>query len=199
MIGLLGTSAGENQQYWPVKNNSGEQIPAFACMRITGMFAPFNQLDGSGGISRVGYANMGFTVGKPDTYGAQYSHLFNGPIPIPAESVGQGTLGQVMMAAYSGGSPTVGNQIGPISGSWLLNTSSIGFQVVDVLLSETDGGVSPNVRVIATPGIFARGTYDGAGNATVNGTSYTVPVTYTGANGDTLHLHWQGAWYGFKV
>jgi hypothetical protein len=199
MIGLLGTSAGENQQYWPVRNDSGEEIPAFACMRITGMFVPFNQLDGSGGIFRVGYANMGFTVSKPNTYGSQYSHLFNGPIPIAINSTGQGTFGNVMMGGYSGSVPSVGNQIGPINGSWMLNTTSIGFQVVDVLSSSTDGGLSLNVRVVASPGLFARGTYDGFGNATITGTVHTVPVTYTGANGDLLHLHWQGSWYGFKV
>lgn len=205
MLGFIGTAAAENQQWWPVRNDSGEEVPEFGCMRITGMFSPFTSSDGS--FQRVGVANMGFTIAKPNTFASQYSHLFNGPRPIAAGAVGQGVFGRVMLGQYSGSQPTAGSAIGPINGSWLLHGGSYGFTVMDATLRDTfAASVVPAVRVIQSPALFLRGTAIdtlGTGLAEVDTGPYQVTVTYNGtpslAPGAQVHMHWRhGTWYAAK-
>lgn len=210
MLGLIGTAAAENQQWWPIRNDSGEEVPAFACMRITGMFSPFTSSDGV--YQRVGVANMGFTIGKPNAFASQYSHLFNGPIAIASGAVGQGVFGHVMLGRRSGVSaPTVGSAIGPTNGSWDLAGGSYGFTVVaDTSLDDTlnlyDGGITKVVRVIQSPALFLRGTAIdtlGTGLVEIDTGPYQVTATYNGtpsiSPGGQVLLHWlHGTWYASK-
>ena len=211
MLGLVGSAAAENQQWWPVRNDSGEEVPPFACMRITGMFAPFTTGDGS--FTTTGYANMGFTISKPNTFASQYSHLFNGPRPIAAGAVGQGVFGRVMAGRYTGTAPTVGNQVGPINNSWLLSSTSFGFTVTDTLLGNEGVfntlGFDKTVRVIQAPALFLRGTTtetigSSGGLVSVSGSSETVTAKYDGSpsisSGVGVYLHWYyGTWYAAKL
>ena len=212
MLGLVGSSAAENQQWWPVRNDSGEEVPPFACMRITGMFAPFTTTDSSSGIAVTGIANMGFTISKPNAFGSQYSHLFNGPVSIAAGAVGQGVFGRVMTGRYTGTAPAVGNQVGPINGSWLLSSTSFGFAVVDTLLGNEGTintlGFDKTVRVVQSPALFLRGTTDetigsSGGLVSVSGSSEKVTAKYDGSpsisSGVSVYLHWSyGTWYAAK-
>ena len=205
-LGLVGSSAAENQQWWPVRNDSGEEIPPFACMRITGMFAPFTSSDGT--FTRVGVANMGFTVSKPNTFASQYSHMFNGPVAIAAGAVGQGAYGQVMLGR---GNFSAGASVGPISGSWDLSGVSYGFTALDSLLNDifAYSGSVTTVRVIQTPALFLRGTTDetigsSGGLVSVLGSSEKVTAKYDGSpsisSGVSVYLHWHyGTWYAAKL
>jgi hypothetical protein len=163
-------------------------------MRITGMFAPFTTGDGS--FTTTGYANMGFTIGKPNTFASQYSHMFNGPRPIAAGAVGQGVFGRVMAGRYTGTAPT-----------------SFGFTVTDALLGN-DGvsntlGFDRTVRVIQAPALFLRGTTtetigSAGGLVSVSGSSETVTAKYDGSpsisSGVGVYLHWYyGTWYAAKL
>jgi hypothetical protein len=216
MLGFIGTAAAENQQWWPVRNDSGEQVPAFGCMRITGMFSPFTSGDLS--FQRVGVANMGFTIGKPNTYASQYFHLLNGPRPIESGAVGQGVFGRVMLGRYNGFGftvPAAGNILGPKNGSWDLWSGIPGFTVVDGMLEDTyDSSDVSTVRIMQSPALFLKGTanaaigpFAGPGLVTVDINGNQVTATYTGypeiANGDAVYLHWYGnsfggTWYASK-
>lgn len=206
MLGLVGSSAAENQQWWPVRNDSGEEVPAFACMRITGMFAPFTT--GGESFTRVGYSNLGFTVGKPNTFASQYSHLFNGPTPITPGAVGQGAFGHVMLGR--GGGAAAGSNIGPINNSWDLHSGSYGFTVVDSTVIDYFASADvATVRVVQAPALFLRGTTDetigsSGGLVSVAGSSEKVTAKYDGSpsisSGVGVYLHWHnGTWYAAKL
>jgi hypothetical protein len=205
MNSFVGTSAGENQQYWPVRNDSGEEIPAYACLRITGTFIPFTSGDES--FRQVGVANYGFTVGKPNEWGAQFSHMFNGPVPIAIGQIGQGVFGKVMQGLVTG-ILNVGDRLGPTNGSWELNGSSGGFRVVESALLRVGGAASLKC-VIQEPLIFAYGTSANVGGTQCNAqrtsttSSFTISTTplssTTIGNGDSVSLHWSGGiWYAMK-
>jgi hypothetical protein len=211
MLGLIGTAAAENQQWWPVRNDSGEEVPAFGCMRITGMFSPFTSSDGQ----RIGVANMGFTIAKPNAYGSQYGHLFNGPRPIASGATGQGVFGRVMLGRYSGTAPTAGTYIGPKNASWDLWEGIPGFTVLDSSLDDYfDSSDVATVRVIQSPALFLTGTADedigptsGDGLVTVDVAGNKVTAKYTKTpeitTGSTVYLHWfgnsfGGTWYAAK-
>jgi hypothetical protein len=207
MNSFVGSSAGENQQYWPVKNESGEEIPAYACMRITGTFIPFTTNDGS--LVQPGVANYGFTVAKPNEWGAQFSHMFNGPMTIPIGQIGQGVFGKVMQGLVHA-SFSVGARCGPINGSWTLQGGSGGFRVVESPFLRASGGTYAGIvqTVIQEPLLFAYGTSANAGGTQCNAlmrstaSSFLIDTTAlsTGiALGDTVSLHWlDGRWYAIK-
>jgi hypothetical protein len=210
MMGLIGGAADVNQDYWVIRNDSGEEIPAYACVRITGMFVPFSTSDGTS--SYQGVANMGFTVAKPNTYGAQYRHMFNGPRAIPIGKTGQGIFGKVMLGAYAGSAPTVGSSIGPIDGSWLLQQDSAGFTVLDTVTDSLSSASANVCKIIQSPAIFLRGTADVAlgsggassGQVTIVGSTQKVTGIYSAfgtaiAANTGCHLHWlSGSWYVSK-
>lgn len=125
MNGFVGGSSGEYLQKWTIANGTNnEEIPAFACVEITEI-----STDQSGRVV--------FVVSKPTAYGAQYSHIFNGPRPIPAStgpepeerSYGEAAIGPVM-AALCDYTPLVGETWGPRAGSWKLQEQTGGFKVV---------------------------------------------------------------------
>ena len=116
-----GSPAGHNLQSWPVRNNSGETIPPFACMRIVGYYSADDAI--------------GLQVAKPNTFGAQWGHIFNGPRPIPVPvsngDWGEVSLGPLSLALYddTSGDPVGGLQEhwGPRNNSWKLHPNTGGF------------------------------------------------------------------------
>jgi len=96
----------------PFRNDSGEEVPPFAVLRVTGLTT-------IGGRTVV-------TIGKPNTYGSQYSHFVNGPITVPADGYGTCTNDFPAMVSANG-TATVGQLWGPRSGSWELESSTPGF------------------------------------------------------------------------
>lgn len=99
------------------KNDSGETIPPFACMRVKGVEA----LSGN---------RIAIKMGKPDTYGSQLSHYINGPIEVANGKYGSCT--NVFPAIVKAGSGTLTNGTlwGPRSGGWTIEKETGGFVVV---------------------------------------------------------------------
>lgn len=108
-----------DRQWTEFRNDSGEEIPAFGCIRITGKAVPE-----AGRIVR--------TAAKPNTYGAQYNHAFNGPLKCPIGNYGMCVMGQEMAAVYDSadGTPSFGEKWGPQSGTWKLKKNTGGFLVI---------------------------------------------------------------------
>lgn len=103
----------------PFKNGSGEEIPPFAVMRITGI----EIFDGRSVVM----------VDKPNTYGSQYLHYINGPIAVADGKCSTCTNAFPALAKYNtGSSPTVGKLWGPRNGSWELQEETGGFIVIGV-------------------------------------------------------------------
>lgn len=95
-------------RWLPYRNDSGEEIPAFAVLRITGV------------TERNGQALL--TVAKPNsTAYAQYA--INGSTVVPANGYGRLTFDTPAVALYDSGlSPSVGDLLGPEDGEWALTT-----------------------------------------------------------------------------
>lgn len=100
------------------RNDSGEEIPAFACLRIT-----------SSEVIEAGRVVL--TAAKPNTYGAQYDHCFNGPLKVAAGKYGLCTRSDGAVALYDSGdgSPGWGESWGPRSGTWKLKKNTGGFRI----------------------------------------------------------------------
>jgi len=106
------------------RNDSGERIPAFGIVRITGVVVPEP-------------GRVLLTVAKPDAYGCQLQCAVNGPVPIDADRYGLCARGPFVAALYDtgDGTPAVGQKWGPRSGGWKLRKNTGGFSVVGVTKS----------------------------------------------------------------
>jgi len=165
-------SSALNSQRWPVRNDSGEEIPPFACMRITGTIA-------------MASGEIGFLVNKPNAFGAQYSHIFNGPIPIKASGTstqinGEGTIGLAVAALYDSadGTPAFGQSWGPRDSTWKLKKNTGGFRVMDYYTPDTANSV---VVVQSVPMLSMIGKTD-------------APIS-SGTSG-TVSIYWSSLGYG---
>jgi hypothetical protein len=100
------------------RNDSGEEIPANGCMRITGS-------------ATVG-GQQYLLAEKPNTYGSQYLHWFNGDQPVATGKFGTCYKGSFVRALYdtADGTPSVGQQWGPRSGTWKLRANTGGWQIL---------------------------------------------------------------------
>ncbi|MGQ0633044.1 MAG: hypothetical protein ACT4QC_00385 [Planctomycetaceae bacterium] len=107
------------------RNDSGEQVPAFGVLRLTG-------------VAVLEPARVVLTAQKPDTYGCQYQCAINGPTPVPAGKYGVCTRLGLLPALYDAadGTPAFGERWGPRSGTWKLKKHTGGFRVLGV----TNGG-----------------------------------------------------------
>lgn len=129
-----GSPAGSYLQAWPIRNVSSEEIPPYACMKIVGYYA---ENDG-----------IGFQVTKPDTFGAQWGHIFNGPRPILSSTapgaqnlkVGEVFIGPLALAMYddSAGEPGAYEHWGPRNNSWKLHRNTGGFLNHGALSGESE-------------------------------------------------------------
>jgi len=107
-----------NTHVMPFRNDSGEEVPAYGCLRITGAVVVDDTLF--------------LTAGKPNTYGAQYSHRFNGSEPVPVDGYGVCRIGFGVKALYetSDGTPAFGERWGPRSGTFKLKKHTGGFSIL---------------------------------------------------------------------
>jgi hypothetical protein len=102
-------------RWLPAKNVSGEDVPAFAVVRITG------------------FTDEGvFEVDKPDGSDAEYA--LNGPGPMSATGYGTVTRDYPNWALFDDGPdddefPAVGEEWGPEEDSWKLHSGGTGFAI----------------------------------------------------------------------
>lgn len=93
-----------------VANGSGEVIPAYGVMRITG------------------YADGAITVAKPNADDMDPAVLIvNSHVEIAVGENGFGTQDGPMLAAYTGGTPAFNDKAGTTSGAWTLTKDKTGF------------------------------------------------------------------------
>ena len=160
-----------------VQNGSGEEIPPHAVMRIS-----------SGDIVD---GEMVIVVGKPDTADLGKKHLVNGPFLIGIDPTDEGYAtfltdgGPVMVS----GSPSTGDEWGPVDGQWHIATGGSGFHIIGG--SGTSAG---NSIILAqqdkSEGSFEfhRGVTDGAITKGTSGTvsRYTEGTTSDSGTNDTV-------------
>lgn len=127
---------GIDQIAWlPVHNGSGETIPAFAAMRISGL-----QTTGE------------FTVAKPNTNDAVNNIIFNGPCEIPNGLKGIATADMPAAVRYdtADGTPVNGDEWGVAASDWKLRNARSGFLIQGVM--DATVGIASAVRNLATAG-----------------------------------------------
>lgn len=140
-----------------VHNDSGEEIPPYACMQVTGT----EEIDGQNYL----------VVDKPaDTDGTSGGYVFNGPFAIADDDEGKYQVGQVVRGYKDSGTITGGDKWSPVVNQWYIAKVNDGPFIAcgaddvddDVLKVFSTGisstGVQP--RIYRTPGggIAARTT-----------------------------------------
>lgn len=112
-----------------VRNDSGEVIPAFGIMRITG-------------VALVKLQAI-IKVDKPNSYGGREGRcLVNGPYPIAIDGYGEAQSGPVVGIYFDtadSATPAVGELWGPIDSSWKAKKYVPGFRIVG--LSEAGANI----------------------------------------------------------
>jgi hypothetical protein len=157
--GLIGPSSDRGQQRFPpqapiyVRNDSGAEITAFACLQTTG-------------TAEAGGQNY-ITVDQPvDTTGAAGAYLFNGQQPIEIGGYGIAHDGPLCRMLKTG-TLTSGDKAQPVVGQWhiaaggdlitIVGADDIGTNIVRGVIGSSGGGEDWGV-IIKTPvgGIAAR-------------------------------------------
>jgi hypothetical protein len=138
--GLIAPGGDRGQQTFPpqapiyVRNDSGVEIPAFACLQVT-----------PPGTVEAGGQNY-ITVDQPaDTTGAAGGYLFNGQAPIEIGGYGIAHDGPVVRMLHTG-SPVSGDRMIPVVASWSVAIGLGPFVAIG------DDDIEPNViRGFITP------------------------------------------------
>lgn len=133
------------------ENNSGEQIPAFGIIKITGT------------VTLTDYGKI-LKAGKPDTYGSQFIHFVNGGQAVNDTDIGYcANPSQPVFAKYDTGStPATAELWGPDS-SFDLKQDVGGFQIIG-------GATSGRVLVVQAPMIIALAKTDASHAKAASGT-----------------------------
>jgi hypothetical protein len=142
-----------NLQWIEFYNDSGEEIPAFGVMRISGM----RKKDGRPVIE----------CKKPHTFGSQGQHRINGPVPVESSQYGVCLVGNHVAALYdtADGTPAFGESWGPRDATWTLKKNTGGYRVLGN--ADTTNGV---VVVVSVPMMGFFGKTDAAHAKGANGT-----------------------------
>jgi hypothetical protein len=121
---------GQDLRWVPIRNDSGEEIPGFACLKVVDVLS-----DGS------------LAVEKPDTN--DEAVWFSGPGPIPIEGYGHATRDWPAVALYDSadGTPANGDEWGASAGSWRLRAARAGYRVLGGSTPQTAG----TGRVVVEP------------------------------------------------
>lgn len=156
----------------PVYNDSGETIPAFAAMRISGIVA----------------STLEFKVAKPNSNNAVNNILFNGPVEIPAASFGIGTADTPAGVRYdtADGTPSNGDEWGVSSADWKLRNARNGFLIQGVIDSSV--GIATAARAAFSSSKIDDWWNDIGGDHTLlDGDKHTDTLAGTVVLGDVIH------------
>lgn len=154
-------------------NATGSEIAAYSVMRVTG--------------GRALFGRVILEMGQPNAYGSQYSHYVNGPIAVPSGGYGLAAIpiGAPMFALYdsSDGALSVGDRLGPRSGSYILRKDTGGFRVVDD--ATLGSGATTRAFVIQQPMLHFIGKTDGSLTKDSSGSISVYSGTTLGSESDT--------------
>ena len=189
--GLIGPSSDRGQQRFPpqapiyVRNDSGAEIPAFACLQTTGTVE-------AGGQNYI-------TVDQPvDTTGAAGAYLFNGQQPIEIGGYGIAHDGPLCRMLKTG-TLASGDKCQPVAGQWhiaaggdlitIVGDDDIGTNIVRGVI----GSNKPTFRFIRfelTAALTTTSTtadiFDAAGTTIASGATIEDPETiFTGLTDTT--------------
>lgn len=107
---------------YPVENVTGETIPGFACLQVSGYLS----------FEVNGEPTIGFTVKKPDGKGKLF--LINSPYDIPPRGKGDATDSPGSFVLFEGELATSGDgslvEWGPKKDSWAISKDGKGFVIV---------------------------------------------------------------------
>lgn len=148
-------------RWLPFRNDAGETIPPFACMRVTGATTANGQ--------RV------YTVAKPN--GSGTVHMINGPTQVTvAQLYGSGTFDMPATAFYNSGSgtPAFEEFWGPKSGQWSLEKGYSGYRII----GDNLGSGSTARTVVDRIDPYARFI------ASITGTEHTCTTSGTVSTGE---------------
>ena len=126
----------EDRRWLPFRNDAASEVPPFGVMRITG-----RSTEGTGDAKIIF-----LTADQPDadTEEDPLSGLVavNGPFSVAAGGYGQCTQDWPAQIRQDGTTSTTGGEIGPVDGSWMLESTGKGF-------TRLSGGVTLASGVIA--------------------------------------------------
>lgn len=168
-------------RWLPFRNDAGETIPPFACMRVTGATTANGQ--------RV------YTVAKPN--GSGTVHMINGPTQVTvAQLYGAGSLETPATVLYntSSGTPAHGETWGPKGGQWSLEKGYAGYTIIGGNLG-SGSTARTEVSKAAPPGEFCYRT------ATTYGTTMAATLLNRGQiySVDSSNYFWDDSGGGIKV
>lgn len=148
------------------KNETGEEIPPFACMVITG--------------ATVDNAEIVFSIRKPTQADEDLQEpaaiLFNSIQPVPDDEFGVGHRDFPLQALVDQPSSdhAAGTKLGPINGSWMLGTVGSCFRVI------CKDGTDPHIE--SGLGVYFVEAYHGKTDFHIGRATSTI----TAASGSTL-------------
>lgn len=122
-----------NKPWHRFKNGAGEEIPAYAILRITGT----TEIDN----------DIVFTVAKPNSE-EQPFYLVNGPLAVKDDPDAEGRGTTSMQAAYVlvGGGPVYGDLWGPTDDSWEASENGSGFLMLGAAQPDPTRAVAVQVN-----------------------------------------------------
>lgn len=190
----------EQQRWFPVSNDSGEIVPSFGILDITG-------------------TSSDLLVGaKPTAFGATFPIAINGPQPIAVGGVGECTLDFPCWVAFdTGDTPANGEQYGPVSGQFTAKLRSPGFVIIggqdgtnvlvdraptmQVLFENDSGTVAQDATGTASVFYFSTGTWTEEADATHNFTFRNgSDTTFNTAIRGAANWEWNSSqWIGFPI
>jgi hypothetical protein len=150
----------DNYFWIPFRNDSGETIPAYSSLKITGVV--------SGG------ARITLTCDKPDNSTCTYAA--SGPFAVPVDGYGSACVSSHRIVKVSA-SVSTGDEIGPVGGSWESGDGGNGMMVY---------GMIDATKNLALVSLLPKAETCGQDSSSSYGSSYCVSIP--GVDLDAIEL-----------
>lgn len=156
----MSKSVFDNYFWIPFRNDSGETIPPYSSIKITGVV--------SGG------ARITLTCDKPSQTTCTYAS--SGPFSVVADGFGSACVSSHRVVKFSG-TVTTGDEIGPVDGSWEASADGNGMMVY---------GVIDATNNLALVSLLPKAETCGQDSSSSYGSSYCVSIP--GVDLDAIEL-----------
>jgi hypothetical protein len=132
----------ENYTWFPFRNDSGEEIPAWSVLEVTGT------------VSGAGRATL--TCRKPTNSGCTF--VSSGPFSVQADKFGDCVVSPHRIVKYTG-TVAAGDEIGPAPGQWYASNDEFGMMVLGVIDSANSLALVTLLPKAETCGIDSSSSY----------------------------------------